>query len=83
LCFDFGIELEEVTTSDELTGKHTEKNRKIYRIDIPANRYDMLCVEGIARAIKTYMGLDKPPKYEVVKPAMIHQLLVQPEVLFV
>jgi phenylalanyl-tRNA synthetase beta chain len=70
-----------VTSSDELSGKTSEKNRKIYRIDIPANRYDMLCVEGIARAIKTFLGLAKPPRYEVVKPAKMHQLLVQPEVI--
>lgn len=26
----------------------------IYRIDIPANRYDMLCLEGIARALNIF-----------------------------
>ena len=24
----------------------------VYKIDIPANRYDLLCVEGIARALR-------------------------------
>ena len=28
----------------------------IYRIDIPANRYDMLCLEGIARALNIFNG---------------------------
>ena len=28
----------------------------IYRIDIPANRYDMLCLEGIARALNIFCG---------------------------
>lgn len=26
----------------------------LYKIDIPANRYDMLCLEGIARALNIF-----------------------------
>ena len=28
----------------------------IYKIDLPANRYDMLCLEGIARALNIFNG---------------------------
>lgn len=28
----------------------------IYRIDIPANRYDLLCLEGIARGLLIFQG---------------------------
>lgn len=28
----------------------------VYKIDIPANRYDMLCLEGIARALNIFSG---------------------------
>lgn len=28
----------------------------LYKIDIPANRYDMLCLEGIARALNIFRG---------------------------
>ena len=28
----------------------------LYKIDIPANRYDMLCLEGIARALNIFSG---------------------------
>lgn len=39
----------------------------IYKIDIPANRYDMLCLEGIARALNIFTGrLSPPPRYVVV-----------------
>ena len=65
LCFDFGIELEEVTTAADI-GK--VGNDKVYKIDIPANRYDMLCVEGIAGALQVYLGLATVPKYQVSKP---------------
>ena len=78
MCFEFGIELEDITSSYEVTGKTTGKDRKIYRIDIPANRYDMLCVEGIARAIKTFLGLGKPPKYQLSTPSIMQQLIVDP-----
>jgi phenylalanyl-tRNA synthetase beta chain len=47
LCFDFGIELEEVTSEKTMLLKNEGKvekakglsERPIYRIDIPANRY--------------------------------------------
>ncbi|CAM9729927.1 unnamed protein product, partial [Heterosigma akashiwo] len=53
LCFEFGIELDEVTSEAEMAAKEkgsgAEKGLSeeiIYKIDIPANRYDLLCLEG-------------------------------------
>jgi len=37
----------------------------IYKIDIPANRYDMLCLEGIARALNIFKGRTPPPHYRL------------------
>ena len=37
----------------------------IYKIDIPANRYDMLCLEGIARALNIFLGREAPPAYRL------------------
>lgn len=28
----------------------------MYKIDIPANRYDLLCIEGLARALRVFLG---------------------------
>lgn len=28
----------------------------IYRIDIPANRYDLLCIEGLVSGLLVFMG---------------------------
>lgn len=28
----------------------------IYRIDIPANRYDLLCLEGLVMGLQVFMG---------------------------
>ena len=31
-------------------------------------RYDLLCIEGIARALRIFLGLDKPPQYKLKYP---------------
>lgn len=41
----------------------------LYKIDIPANRYDMLCVEGIARALNVFSHGKEPATYRTVSPA--------------
>jgi phenylalanyl-tRNA synthetase beta chain len=69
LCFEFGIELEDIMTKSEISG-NPKDTQKVYRIDIPANRYDMLCVEGIAQAIKIYLNLGKLPVYSTLPPTM-------------
>ena len=35
----------------------------IYRIDIPANRYDMMCLEGISRALNIFTGRARAADY--------------------
>ena len=56
LCFEFGIELDEVT-EDSLDGK----SAVMYHIAVAANRYDMLCLEGLARALQIFTGSIQPP----------------------
>ncbi|EDK41952.1 phenylalanyl-tRNA synthetase beta chain [Lodderomyces elongisporus NRRL YB-4239] len=58
LCFQFGIELDEDTT-EECQGDE----RPQLKIEVPANRYDMLCIEGIAQALNEFLGNEQPPKY--------------------
>lgn len=58
LCFEFGIELDEVVTDDS-----GEVN---YKIDIPANRYDLLCLEGLVRSLLIFQGRMKSPHYRAV-----------------
>lgn len=58
LCFDFGIELDEDTT-DECVGDE----RPQLKIEIPANRYDMLCIEGIAQALNEFLGRSASPNF--------------------
>lgn len=58
LCFDFGIELDEDTTN-ECVGDE----RPQLKIEIPANRYDMLCIEGIAQALNEFLGRSDAPTF--------------------
>lgn len=72
LCFQFGIELDEVMTEDvakELRGSNDTvaasaaagSKRVLYYIAIPANRYDLLCIEGVARALNVFLQRIEPP----------------------
>lgn len=72
LCFEFGIELDEVTSDREEAEKNSNLSKKelaklsdaiIYKIDIPANRYDLLCLEGLSRALKIFLGDITAPQY--------------------
>merc|ERR1712110_1181463 len=75
LCFDFGIELDDVTSEraeiEKEVGKQSDKlsnasDEVIYKIDIPANRYDLLCLEGITKALRVFLQKDPaPPTYQV------------------
>lgn len=58
LCFEFGIELDEDTT-EECTGDE----RPQLKIEVPANRYDMLCIEGIAQALGEFLGTAEPAHF--------------------
>lgn len=75
LCFQLGIELDEITSERQLIAKEqgTEKANKpglsdavLYRIEVPANRYDMLSIEGITRAIRIFITGEPCPVYTVV-----------------
>lgn len=84
LCFDFGLELDEVTTEKKMIAKEqgTEKGDGasediIYKIDVPANRYDLLCVEGLVRGLLVFLGKIDIPRYKISKPdAGVMQKLV-------
>ena len=77
LCFAFGIELDEITTEGELASKEAGGNKKdvaagggavVYKIDVPANRYDILCMEGLSRALRIFLELEQAPQFRKVEP---------------
>ena len=54
ICFEYGIELDDVVE---------EEGEIIYKIEVSANRYDLLCVEGIAICLKAFLKLKEFPTF--------------------
>ncbi|XP_011306638.1 probable phenylalanine--tRNA ligase beta subunit [Fopius arisanus] len=73
LCFAFGLELDEVTTEKQMISKEQGAEQSvgaseeiIYRIDIPANRYDLLCLEGIVTGLLIFLEKIPAPRYKKI-----------------
>ncbi|VIO93562.1 phenylalanyl-tRNA synthetase beta chain, putative [Brugia malayi] len=92
LLFDYGLELDEVTsekaaaqkeqslTKDEDLSKLCDE--EIYKIELPANRYDLLCIEGLSRALRIFRNEMEPPIYRRWGSSHYrHQIIIKPEVL--
>uniref|UniRef100_A0A7S4CJL3 phenylalanine--tRNA ligase n=1 Tax=Eutreptiella gymnastica TaxID=73025 RepID=A0A7S4CJL3_9EUGL len=52
----------------------------IYKIDLPANRYDLLSIESFAVALKVFMGDMPPPVYKAIEPPTPHEMVVSESV---
>lgn len=75
LCFQFGIELDEITSEKKIAAKESKTageykgtDEIIYKIDIPANRYDLLCLEGLVLALRIFTSKSTPPNF-IIKPS--------------
>lgn len=88
LCFEFGLELDEVTTEKHMIMKEQGHDKAgdasediIYRIDIPANRYDLLCLEGLVRGLLVFQGKISPPVYKALQPKgyAMQKLIIKPQ----
>ncbi|KAG5507068.1 hypothetical protein JKF63_05814 [Porcisia hertigi] len=85
LCFQFGLELDDITSEKEIYMREQGKSvkadaapietpahlseEKLYKIDTPANRHDLLTAEGMACALKVFMGTMPLPNYRVLNRA--------------
>lgn len=68
LCFDFGIELDEDTSLAERPVVNGKQEPPQLKIEIPANRYDMLCFEGIQLMLNIFNRKVEAPKYVLKAP---------------
>jgi phenylalanyl-tRNA synthetase beta chain len=89
LCFEFGVELDDVTSEREIFARehaNLAKNlsaadqkafeakllalsdEELYKIDTPANRYDLLCAEGMAIALKVFKRMMPTPVIRAIPP---------------
>lgn len=69
LCFEFGIELDEDTSNEERPIVNGQQEPPQLKIEIPANRYDMLCFEGISLMLNIFLGRTTGPAYSLSAPA--------------
>ncbi|EYE90388.1 phenylalanine--tRNA ligase subunit beta [Aspergillus ruber CBS 135680] len=69
LCFEFGIELDEDTTDTDRPIVDGVQEPPQLKIEIPANRYDMLCFEGIQLMLNIFLGRKPIPNYRLVEPS--------------
>eukprot|EP01090_Pellita_catalonica_P018220 TRINITY_DN579_c0_g1_i1.p1 TRINITY_DN579_c0_g1~~TRINITY_DN579_c0_g1_i1.p1 ORF type:complete len:642 (-),score=122.35 TRINITY_DN579_c0_g1_i1:35-1729(-) len=51
----------------------------IYKIEVPANRYDLLCLEGICRALRIFLDQEKPPVYKELPTESRQVMIAKPE----
>uniref|UniRef100_A0A8C4PMA2 Phenylalanine--tRNA ligase beta subunit n=1 Tax=Equus asinus TaxID=9793 RepID=A0A8C4PMA2_EQUAS len=87
LCFEFGLELDEITSEKEIISKEQGDKKAegasdvvLYKIDVPANRYDLLCLEGLVRGLQVFKERIKAPLYKRVMPnGEIQKLIITEE----
>jgi phenylalanyl-tRNA synthetase beta chain len=87
LCFEYGLEMEMGTGTEmnmtrlDAAGNNIDMSKTVvYKVEVPANSYDLLCLEGLALAIRYYLGLEKDARqYKVLKPAKFEKIIVKPE----
>lgn len=80
LCFEFGLELDEDTSQSKKPEDLAQPPQ--LKIEIPANRYDMLCFEGIAMNLRVFLEKQKLPKWNLTPPSSgeLQTLTIKPEV---
>lgn len=76
LCFEFGLELDEITSEKDIISREQGDEKAegasdvvLYKIDVPANRYDLLCLEGLVRGLQVFKERMEAPRYKCVSPA--------------
>ncbi|KAM4693652.1 phenylalanine--tRNA ligase beta subunit [Discoglossus pictus] len=88
LCFQFGLELDEITTEREIISKEKGDSKAgdasdvvLFKIDVPANRYDLLCLEGLVRGLQVFKERIDAPIYKRITPANgeLQRLLITEE----
>ncbi|KAJ8388707.1 hypothetical protein AAFF_G00131160 [Aldrovandia affinis] len=76
LCFEFGLELDEITSEKDIICREQGDLKAegasdviLYKIDVPANRYDLLCLEGLVRGLQVFKERAEAPRYTRVSPS--------------
>ncbi|EKX52357.1 hypothetical protein GUITHDRAFT_84815 [Guillardia theta CCMP2712] len=88
LCFEFGVELDDITSEAVVMRKEktsekveTDATEVVYKIDISANRYDLLCLEGLSLALNVFRKKIETPNFRSIRPppGQEHVIRVSPQ----
>jgi len=68
-------------TRNDHNGNAVDISKEIvYKIEVAANRYDLLCLEGISEALRAYLGISKAPRYSIKNHVQkLHKIIVKKE----
>lgn len=72
LCFEFGIEMDGECRLSDVSQRPSEtealggEDPVVYKIDCPANRNDLLCLEGIALALQIFKKQRALPDFRII-----------------
>ncbi|XP_029473170.1 phenylalanine--tRNA ligase beta subunit-like [Rhinatrema bivittatum] len=76
LCFEFGLELDEITSEKDIISREQGDGKAdgaseviLFKIEVPANRYDLLCLEGLVRGLQVFKERIDAPRYKRITPA--------------
>ena len=79
ICFEFGVEAE-LTTTKSMPQRiivEEEKEQKVFKVEVPANRIDLLCIEGLAQAIGEYLKIKPSIEYKRIDPINKQQIIAK------
>lgn len=87
LCFQYGVEVEfgDATEMQMNRVDHSGNNidiskEQVFKIEVAANRYDMLCLEGIVASFRSYLNIEQMPRYTIKNQSDdLMQINVKPE----
>ena len=88
LCFAFGLEVEKGTGEEMNAQRIDDKGNSIdikkaimFKLEVAANRYDLLCLEGFTQAIRAYLGLSPIPRLSIKnqRAGGLERIIVKPE----
>lgn len=72
LCFEYGIELDEVTSEREIVCrergeeyKQLDSDEVLYKIEVSANRYELVSLEGLSLALRSFIGTAPYPEVKL------------------
>ncbi|GJQ10456.1 hypothetical protein GpartN1_g2247.t1 [Galdieria partita] len=92
ICYEFGLEVDEVCYETWTFGSRArsgiedllpnedgkEEEHQVFKIEVPANRTDLLSADGIIKALKVFRGVDRPPEFSSSSSNV--RLTIMPEV---